>query len=47
MLHVLQYGETPLHRAAYYGKSEAVEILVTAGATVDVSNTVSYSNNIV
>ena len=47
MLHVLQYGETPLHWAGFYGKSEAMEVLVTAGATVDVSNRVSYSNNIV
>ena len=44
---VLQYGSTPLHWAASKGKSEVVKVLLTAGATVDARNTVSYTNKIV
>ena len=33
--------------AAFFGKSETVEVLATAVATVDVIDRVSYSSNIV
>ena len=39
--HVLQAGSTPLHLSAYNGHNKAIDILMTAGATVDVQNNVS------
>ncbi|HEX3146605.1 MAG TPA: ankyrin repeat domain-containing protein [Gemmataceae bacterium] len=30
------YGETPLHRAAAFGDAEAIQLLLDAGATIDV-----------
>ena len=39
--HVLQVGNTPLHGAAYYGHTEAVDYLIGVGATVDITNSVS------
>ena len=40
-VHVLQRGDTPLHKAALGGHSKAIDILIAAGATVDVKNIVS------
>ena len=40
-VHVLQHGDTPLHNAAYNGHSKAIDILIVAGAKVDVKNDVS------
>ena len=39
--HVLQYGDTPLHWAACYGHTEAVDYLIGVGASVDMTNIVS------
>ena len=41
IVHVLQDGRTPLHRAARYGHNEAVKILTDLGATIDIKNNVS------
>ena len=46
-VHVLQAGYTPLHVAAFNGHNKAIDILIAAGATVDVKNDVSWSNSIV
>ena len=40
-VHVLQYGSTPLHKAAINDHNEAVDILIAAGAKVDVKDDVS------
>ena len=39
---MLQVGNTLLHWAAYFGKNEVVQLLVDAGAKVDVTNHVSW-----
>ena len=38
---MLQMERTPLHEAAFNGKTGIVEILVSSGATVDVIDNVS------
>ena len=38
---VSQYGQRPLHYAAYNGHAEVVKVLVKAGATVEATNEVS------
>ena len=45
-VHVLQGGDTPLHWAACNGHNKAIDILMAAGAKVDVKNNVSWSSNI-
>ena len=40
-VHVLQYGSTPLHKAANSGHNKAIDILMAAGATVDAKDRVS------
>ena len=42
---VLQYGETPLYKAASRGHGDIMDALLTAGAKVDTTNNVSCSNN--
>ena len=37
----LQYGESPLHRAAAQGKTEIVKMLLAAGVPVDATDKVS------
>ena len=37
---MLQYGDTALHKAATWGKVEAVKALVDCGAAVDIRNEV-------
>ena len=37
----LQDGKTPLHRAAYLGREEAVRMLLEAGADREAKNNVS------
>ena len=46
-VHVLQEGDTPLHLAAYNGHNRAIDILMAAGAKVDVKNKVSWSCSMV
>ena len=46
-VYVLQFGRTPLHYAASHDCIEAVNSLCAKGATVDIIDNVSYSNNIV
>ena len=46
-VHVLQDGDTPLHKAAYFGHNKAIDILMAAGAKIDVKNNVSWSSSIV
>ena len=40
---MLQDGETALHKAAYWGHVEVVQMLVKYGAAVDIKNKVSHS----
>ena len=44
---MLQTGWTPLHHAACCGHCGMVDSLITAGATVDITDNVCCSNNIV
>ena len=46
-VHVLQDGETSLHKAARNGYSKGIDILIAAGAKVNVKDDVSQSNSIV
>ena len=39
---ILQSGRTPLHEALQYSNDEVVEILVKAGADVNIVDEVSY-----
>ena len=39
---IVQWGETPLYRASESGHYEVVEVLITAGADVNLANKVSY-----
>ena len=38
---LIQEGDTPLHSAAYWGNTETVDHLVSAGANVNITNNVS------
>ena len=37
----LQLGDTPLHRASYWGRVAAVEVLLKNGAAINQTNHVS------
>ena len=37
----LQAGESPLHRAAFHGRTELVKMLLAAGVPVNIKNNVS------
>ena len=39
---ILQWGETPLYGASYLGHDKVVEVLIAAGADVNVAIKVSY-----
>ena len=38
---LLQDGDTPLHRASYWGHAAAVEVLLKNGAVINQTNNVS------
>ena len=42
---MLQDGETALHKAAYWGRVEVVQLLVKYGAAVDIRDKVSHSTD--
>ena len=39
---IVQWGETPIYVASLYGHDKVVEVLLTAGADVNLPNKVSY-----
>ena len=39
---ILQRGETPLYMASWIGHDKVVEVLIAAGADVNLANKVSY-----
>ena len=43
---LLQYGETPLHRAARFDRVASIECLLNKGAKIDQKGNVSIFSNI-
>jgi ankyrin repeat protein len=43
----LQYGQTPLHNAAFKGHDKVVEVLVRSGADVNAADKVRHFPNFV
>ncbi len=41
--HYVQLGESPLYLASFYGHQKCVELLINAGAIVDIKKEVSIS----
>ena len=46
ILHCIQYGDTTLFKACFRGDHDTVDLLIKAGANIDVANNVSlwYDN---
>ena len=41
-LFCIQHGDTPLIKACYKGNCDTVDLLIKAGANVDIANNVSF-----